>query len=321
MITNNTNDIMDENHFELASKLKRLSNILFSESKKIYQNISNDFEQSSYNILSLLFQKNSLSIKTIAAQLKVTHPAAVQIVNKLIKKQLVEKFDSPDDKRITIVKITDRGRKLYISLLSIAEKIDLSYKEIINEVDPKFLLTLSLIEEKIKLKSIAERVGEKVKDEQIKNIKIVRYHREYQNKFKELNLEWLNKYFEVEDEDKKALDDPKNYYIKNNGEIFFALDGNEIAGTCAIKKISKGIFELSKMAVAEKHQGKQLGKKLALTAIGYAYEKGAEKVVLDTSPVLTSAINLYKKLGFEILEANTHGNYKRSLFKMELKLK
>lgn len=321
MITNNTNDIMDANHFELAGRLKRLSNILFSESKKIYQNISNDFEQSSYNILSLLFQKNSLSIKTIAAQLKVTHPAAVQIVNKLIKKQLVEKFDSPDDKRITIVKITARGRKLYVPLSSIAEKIDLSYKEIINEVDPKFFLTLNLIEENIKLKSIVERVNEKVKNEQIKDIKIVRYHREYKNKFKELNLEWLNKYFEVEDEDKKALDDPENYYIKNNGEIFFALDGNEIAGTCAVKKISKGIFELSKMAVAEKHQGKQLGKKLALTAIGYAYEKGAEKVVLDTSPVLTSAINLYKKLGFEILEATTHGNYKRSLFKMELKLK
>ncbi len=321
MLTNNNNIPSEIDEFGIAKRLKRLSNNLFADSKKIFSSVSTNFEQNTYTVLSILNLQDSLSIKEISSYLKVTHPATVQIVNKLIKGKFVEKFDLPSDKRVTIVKLTVKGKKAYDSLRTVAEKIDLSYKEIIDEIEPKFLTMLSLIEEKIKSKSIFERVSEKVKEEQITDIKIIRYHNEYKEIFKELNLEWLNKYFEVEDEDRKALNDPETYYIKNGGEIFFAMLDNKISGTCAIKKISNRIFELSKMAVPEIHQGKQIGKKLALTAIGFAYEKGAEKMILETSPKLTAAISLYKKLGFEILADLSPTNYKRTLFKMELKLK
>lgn len=321
MITNKNNIPSEIDEFAIAKRLRLLSNNLLADSKKIFNRVSTNFELNTYTVLSILNIQDSLSIKEISSYLKVTHPATVQIVNKLIKGKFVEKFDLPSDKRITIVKLTAKGKKAYDSLRTVAEKIDLSYKEIIDEVEPKFLTMLSLIEEKIKSKSIFERVSEKVKEEQITDIKIIRYHNEYKEIFKELNLEWLNKYFEVEDEDRKALNDPETYYIKNGGEIFFAMLDNKISGTCALKKISNRIFELSKMAVPEIYQGKQIGKKLALTAIGFAYEKGAEKIILETSPKLTAAISLYKKLGFEILTYLSPTNYKRTLFKMELKLK
>jgi DNA-binding MarR family transcriptional regulator/N-acetylglutamate synthase-like GNAT family acetyltransferase len=320
LITDN-NIIADSENFNLANRLKILSQTLLTESKKIFNQTLENFDQSSFNIFLLLIQKESLSIKQISSYLKITHPAAVQLVNKLIQKKFVEKYDSPEDKRVTIVRLTTKGKKAYESLKSVADKIDTSYKEIINEVDPKFFITLSLIEERIKSKSIFERVSEKVKNEQIKSIKIVKYHDEYRHKFKEMNLDWLNKYFEVEDEDLKALENPDTYYIKSGGEIFFALINDEICGTCAIKKISNGIYELSKMAVPEIYQGKQIGKKLALTAIGFAYEKGAEKIILETSPKLTAAINLYKNLGFEIVHEQIKSNYRRALFRMQLKLK
>lgn len=320
MITDN-NIISDLENFNLANRLKKLSQDLLNESKKIFNQTLENFEQSSFNIFLLLNQKESLSIKQISSYLKITHPATVQIVNKLIKKNFVEKFDSPEDKRVTIVRLSTKGKNVFESLKSVADKIDTSYKEIINEVDPKFFVTLSLLEERIKSKSIFERVREKVKDEQIKSIKIVKFHNEYRQKFKELNLDWLNKYFEVEDEDLKALENPDAYYINSGGEIFFALIDDEICGTCAIKKISNRIYELSKMAVSEIYQGKQVGKKLALTAIGFAYEKGAEKIILETSPKLTAAINLYKKLGFEILHEELKSNYRRALFRMQLNLK
>jgi len=75
------------------------------------------------------------------------------------------------------------------------------------------------------------------------------------------------------------------------------------------------------MAVSEEFQGMQIGKKLALTAIGYAYEKGANRIVLETSPKLKAAINLYENLGFQLIEKTAPSKYKRTLFKMELKLK
>lgn len=321
MITDNNEINGFSESFELVGKLKRISNYLTSESKKIFTDDSGSIEYNQFLILSLLSGENPLSVKQISSYLKITHPAAVQLLNKLIKKNYVIKYDSTSDKRVTLIKLTDEGKLVFEQLKHSAEKIDKSLREIIDEVDPKFLITLSIIEEKIKAKSINQRVSEKIKEDQIKNIKIVKYKHEYKNIFKSLNLEWLNKYFEVEKEDEKALNNPEEYYLKNGGEIFFALVDNKIVGTCAMKKITKKIFELSKMAVSEEYKGKQIGKKLALTAIGYAFEEKAEKIILETSPKLFAAINLYKKLGFEIVNETLESKYQRTLFKMELYLK
>ncbi len=321
MITNNNKSVSISESLELAGKLKRLSQYFLNESKKIFLENIDDIEQSQFYILSLLSTKNVLSVKQISSYLKITHPAIIQLLNKLIKKDYINKFDSSSDKRITLIKLTDKGKSAFEKLKDSAEKIDKSLKEIIDEVDPKFFITLETIEEKIKTKSIFDRVHEKIKDDQIKIIKIVKYKDEYKSRFKELNLDWLNKYFEIEEEDIKALENPKDYYLKNGGEIFFALDDNQIAGTCAIKKIDRKTFELSKMAVKEEFKGKQIGKKLALTAIGYAYDEKAEKIILETSPKLIAAINLYKKLGFEIVNEQSESKFKRTLFKMELLLK
>ena len=318
-----TNDNLDNDFltFNLPGKLRKISALLLNDSTKIYSGIFNNIEQRSYDLLSLILKNGPQSIKNISFSLNITHPAAVQIVNKLIKKKLVIKYDLPEDKRVTIIKITDKGIDVVNKLSLTVSKIDQLYQDLINEVDPKIIVTLNMIEEKLKSKSLVDRYKEKQKDEQIKKVKIVRYIPDYKSDFKRLNTEWLEKYFEVEKEDKKALDDPESYYIKNGGEIFFAILEHEVCGTCAMKRISRDIYELSKMAVSKNYQGKQIGKKLALTAIGFAYEKGAQKIVLETSPKLNAAINLYKKLGFEILSELERTIYKRALFKMELKLK
>ena len=41
------------------------------------------------------------------------------------------------------------------------------------------------------------------------NFRIVEYKPEYKTKYKDLNYEWLKKYFKIEPSDKKILSDPK----------------------------------------------------------------------------------------------------------------
>ncbi|MEO5570280.1 MAG: hypothetical protein ABIT08_10830 [Bacteroidia bacterium] len=45
------------------------------------------------------------------------------------------------------------------------------------------------------------------------NIRIVNYRAEYADIFRELNLHWIKKYFEVEPEDLKMLTTPQLYII------------------------------------------------------------------------------------------------------------
>lgn len=132
-------------------------------------------------------------------------------------------------------------------------------------------------------------------------VEIAAYNSKYQKSFKDLNIEWISNYFEVEPNDIKALDHAEEYIINKGGEIFSAVLNDEVLGVCAlIKSDGKNYdYELAKMAVSPKSQGKGVGLLLAESAIKWASEKGASKIYLESNTKLTPAIKLYEKLGFK----------------------
>jgi len=145
------------------------------------------------------------------------------------------------------------------------------------------------------------------------DFEIVEYKPEYKIKYRDLNYEWLNKYFEIESSDKKILSNPEKEIIDKNGFIFFALYKDEVIGTCTLIKHDDANYELSKMCVTEKYQRKGAGEKLINGAISKAYQLGIEKIFLSTNRSLTAAFNLYRKKGFKIMSnpLALNSNYKR----------
>lgn len=133
------------------------------------------------------------------------------------------------------------------------------------------------------------------------NVQIKTYTPKYKESFKNLNIEWISNYFEVEPNDIKALDHAEEYIIEKEGEIFSAVLNDEVLGVCAlIKSNTKDYdYELAKMAVSPKAQGKGVGLLLAKEAIKWASEKGASKIYLESNTKLQPAIKLYEKLGFK----------------------
>ena len=147
---------------------------------------------------------------------------------------------------------------------------------------------------------------------------ILDYKPEHQTWFEKLNREWIEKYFSMEPLDFAILQNPEEHIIKKGGSIFMATCEGEMAGTVALKLVSPGVCELTKMAVNEKFQGKKIGRALAEAAIARAKDSGAEKVILYSNTMLHPAMALYYKLGFR--EIPVDGPYKRTNIKMELTL-
>ncbi len=130
------------------------------------------------------------------------------------------------------------------------------------------------------------------------DVEILTYKPGLKHRFKALNMEWLGKYFEVEQEDIDMLDDPETFILKNGGEILFAKLNDEIVGCCALKHEGNKVYELVKMAVTPKYQGLGLGKTIGRAAIDKAIELRAVELYLITNSVLKAAINVYENLGF-----------------------
>ncbi len=147
-------------------------------------------------------------------------------------------------------------------------------------------------------------------------IEIREYKPEYQIWFENFNREWIEKYFEMEPLDFEILQNPHEHIIKKGGSIFIAFYEKRPAGTVALKFVSPSVYELTKMAVNEKFQGKKIGNALAEAAIAKGKMHGATKIILYSNTILTPAISLYKKIGFT--EIPVDGPYKRTNIKMEL---
>ncbi len=155
-----------------------------------------------------------------------------------------------------------------------------------------------------------------------KSCTIVPFSNIYKNAFSTLNEEWITKYFEMEPMDLKVLYHPKEYILDKGGYIAIALLDGEPVGVCALVPCPyDGFdFELSKMGVSPKAQGKGIGKLLAQHIITKAKLMGAKKIFLESSRKLVPAISLYKKMGFVEID-KIPSPYSRSDIQMELILK
>ncbi|MBV2224463.1 MAG: GNAT family N-acetyltransferase [Cloacibacterium sp.] len=150
------------------------------------------------------------------------------------------------------------------------------------------------------------------------NIEIIDFEPKYRDDFKNLNVEWLEKYFEVEPYDKEVLSNPEKYILEKGGKIFFAKLEDKIIGTVALMPKNSS-FELTKMAVKHTIQSKGIGSLLMQKCIDEARNLGLKEIFLFSNTKLDKAINLYKKVGF-LEEHFDSSDYKRANIYMTLKL-
>lgn len=132
-------------------------------------------------------------------------------------------------------------------------------------------------------------------------IEIVPYQAKYFEAFASLNKEWISTYFKMEAADYKVLNNPQEYILDKGGCILVALNNHEPVGVCALLKMNDAPydFELAKMAVSPKAQGKNIGWLLGQAILEKAKQLKASTIYLESNTILTPAINLYYKLGFE----------------------
>ena len=127
----------------------------------------------------------------------------------------------------------------------------------------------------------------------------VTYQRLYQPDFERLNRLWLEGHSLIEQVDIDYLQDPENHILSAGGQIFFAVQGSTVLGTCAAIPLSATTFELAKLAVDPAARGRGLGRKLCEKVLAFAANAGASEVVLSSHTSLSEALSLYESLGFQ----------------------
>ena len=129
-------------------------------------------------------------------------------------------------------------------------------------------------------------------------VQIVQYRAELGRHFYELNRAWIEQYFAMEPPDERALLHPEQEILAKGGAIWFALIGDEVVGTCALKPGGDDVYELTKMAVSPAHQRRGIGEQLIAAAVTDFEARSGRLLFLETNAKLGPAMRLYARTGF-----------------------
>lgn len=130
----------------IASRLKRMSDSIMINGREIYQYHSVDFEPRFFPLYYYLSINEPTGIMEIADNLKISHPAVIQIAKELEKRGLIMAIKSKTDARKRLLTLSKLGKKMLPKMKAIWEQINEMNQQIISLQSPNILEALEALE-------------------------------------------------------------------------------------------------------------------------------------------------------------------------------
>lgn len=305
----------------IGSRLRLLSEKITEDAAQIFKLYGIDMQPKWFPVFYVLSNEEAKTVTAIAKEIGHSHPSVSKIIGEMSKKGFVKEKNDKTDGRRNMVSLSPKGKEIIEKIQDQYLDVNSAVEELSADTRNDLWKAIGEWEFLLEQKSLLRRVQEQKKTRESTKVQIVDYKPVYQQAFRALNEEWISTWFKMEEADYKALDDPKGYILKNGGHIVVALYEGEPVGVCALIKMKdpQYDFELAKMAVSPKAQGKNIGWLLGNAMIEKARSLGARKIYLESNTILKPAINLYYKLGFQkVIGHDTP--YERCNIQMELSL-
>lgn len=303
----------------IGSRLRMLTDKVTNDAEQIHQMYGIDIRAKWFPVFFVLSDGEAKTITSIAKEIGHSHPSVSNIVKEMVGRGLVRETKDKSDGRRNLIVLSSKGKKMSETLIEECADMAVAVESLSSATRNDLWQAIEEWECLLSEESLLDRVKEVKRQRENKYIEIVAYQPCYQEAFKTLNEEWIKKYFKMEDIDYRVINDPEKYIIENGGEVFVALYKNEPVGVCALLKMEdkQYDYEMSKLAVSPKAQGKGIGFLLGQTAVNRAKELGGRKLYLESNTVLEPAIHIYRKLGFKKVFEPTV-SYQRCNIQMEL---
>jgi DNA-binding MarR family transcriptional regulator/GNAT superfamily N-acetyltransferase len=271
--------------------------------------------------LRVLRERGPLGITEIARALGQTHPAIVQLTRRLDIHGLIRDRRDSNDERRRLIALSSKGRELVDELKVLWQAQEAAIEQWTKEAGVDLTAILNSLEALLEREPMDERIRRELRRMDYEAVSIQPMAAGEENRFAELNRNWIEAYFEMEEPDRQVLFHPRETILKAGGQIYMARLDGEIVGTCALLKLDARTYELAKMAVAPEAHGRQVGARLCDHVIAEAKRLGADTLLLQTNRKLETAVSLYRSRGWVEDEAPPAGDhYARADLPMRLDL-
>lgn len=277
----------------LASRIKRLYELMFSQTQFIYDSEGINFKPTWFTILYLLRQEGPQDSKTLSQKSKISPSGVSQILKDLSKRDYINIKTQEKDSRFKEIEISKSGEIILEEIIPVVSSINITMHELLGSDAEAVLNRLDYIEEDLNKNPLYRR--------NTSDIQIREYEDENKNLLHDLYASWVYDYYQIpyfSKDDDELIRDPKKYIIKEGGRVFFAFDGEKPIGTIALIKHNSKTAEVAKIYLDPNYRGKGIGERMMSTIVSCAKEDSYEELILSSNHTLKGALRLYEKFGF-----------------------
>ncbi|MFN3842920.1 MAG: GNAT family N-acetyltransferase [Rehaibacterium terrae] len=293
----------------LGSRFKALSERLYDAADAVYRAQGSAMQARWLPLLKLLLERGPMPVGDIAREIGQSHSAVSQLATRLAREGWLSARGDRKDRRRRMLALTPKAEAELKALRPLWRAVRETVDETIAATGHDLLAALAAFERRLDAAPIHEAILARHQAAARRALRVVPFDPALREHFYRLNAEWLQKYFYLEQVDHEVLSNPEQRIIAPGGEILFALLDEEVVGTCALLQESPGVFELTKMAVTERHQGLGIGRRLLAAAIEAFRRRGGRELFLESNSRLQPALRLYASMGFQMQPSPRPGSH------------
>ncbi len=99
-------------YIAFATRLKRLSDVMMHDGKRLYNELDFDIEPNWYVVFELLKTQGPKSVTEIAEEIQMSHPSVIGITNKMMDNGYLVSEKDKKDSRKRVLDLSDRAIKM-----------------------------------------------------------------------------------------------------------------------------------------------------------------------------------------------------------------
>lgn len=146
----------------LATRMKRLGDMLQADMQRLYEQHNIEFEPKWFTMLYALYHHPGMSIGELAAYIKLTHPAIIQFSQQMEKAGLLNTRKNSSDARKRELYLTEQGNTTYQRIVPLLDAINRANRNFLEQTGAPVLQLLDSMEQQLATKSMHERVLEEL---------------------------------------------------------------------------------------------------------------------------------------------------------------
>ncbi len=299
----------------LGSRIKRLADRMQADASTVLEALDLPVQPSHVPLLAALDRDGTLTVSEAVEALGISQPAVTRIAGFLADLGLIEVSRPASDGRQKCLALTAAGDTLVARIKTgLWPQVRGAADALCDGLSGSFLEQIAGLEARLEQRSLAGRIADAARIAQ--PLATREYTDDLAPAFYALNAEWIEAMFSLEDEDRRILSDPRGVIVDRGGVVLFVEAPDlGVVGAGALMKVADGVFELTKMGVTPRAQGRGAGEMLLRALIARARSMDVEELYLLTNPKCAAAIRLYEKVGFihdPTLLATRGGKYTRA---------